>query len=209
MQRPEGGMGLGGSVEDAAGHDAISFTHDLAYALQIARWFKEMAMVAAGDIKASQIFRWADKEGIAEKVFNTAVGYVSAIGDIFEGDGGRVRLDLSGGKIRVVRDKWTQGKKELVTETEDPDELFKKKRALYDLYVAYIMESPHRSNPVSMNTSATLERMERDNVQPRDIGVITAEIDMSDPDIKYLPAEAEYRVPPRSIVKVVRFVGDP
>lgn len=208
LTRPEGGMGLGGSVEDNAGKDAISFTHDLAYALQIARWFKEMAMVASGDIKASQILRWANKEGIAEKVFEYASGLVSQVGDLFT-EGGRVRLDFSGGKVRVVRDQWGPAKKEIVTETEDPDELFKKKRALYDLYMCYIMQSPHRSNPMSMNTTATLERMDRDNVQPRDIGVITAEIDMSDPDIKYLPGEAEYRVPPRSIKKVVRFVGDP
>jgi hypothetical protein len=205
-KRPEGGgMGLGGSVEDGAGNNAISFTYDPKYALEIARWLKEAALVAQGKVKPSQIMLWADKEHVADK---TLEYFMSSHGGSVGGD--RLGDDITylkreGGKWKVVLQTWTPGKG-YVESLGDIDLIFHSKRSVYQLYVAYALSNPFRDNPVSMDDDALLERLDRENVDPRDIGVIVAEIDMTDPDISYKPGEREYRVPPRSIKKIVKFM---
>ncbi len=206
--RPDenGGMGLGGSVEDKAGNKAISFTFDPKYAFEIARWFKEMAMVVRGEITVGKIVEWAKHEGVLDKVFQR-------FKELYAGtvETGKypfkefTTLEKKDGHWGVFKTHWDREKQQNVEEPGDPDLFFGTKDGVYKLYFCLITEDPHRENPVAMETQTLLERMERENVDPRDIGVLTAEIDMEDPDIAYVPGEREYRVPPRAIKKIVAF----
>lgn len=199
------GLGLGGSVEDGAGNGAVSFTSDLRYAHEIARWLKEMALVARGDIKALNILKVSEKEGNIEKTIDNFMGINGRVGDRMHPEG-ETYLIAENGRFRVINLKWVPEQRELVEEVGDLDVLVHSKRAIYTLYEAYLNASPHRDNPMFIETDALLNRLEKENVDPRDIGVIVAEIDMTDPDIRYVVGEQEYRVPPRSIKKVVRFM---
>lgn len=208
--RPEGGLGLGGSVEDKAGNDAISFTYDPKYAFEIARWFKEMAMVAHGHIKPSHILAWADAEGIADETLSLFKGLHGSSSswssmDLFSK--GIHQLVREGGRWRIIFEKFDPKQDKVVTTEGDPDTIFKSKEDIYALYYAFLNaghNKEHRENPTGMRTSDLLANLE--HVDPRDIGVIEAEVDMTDPDVLSKPGEREYRVPPRAIKRIVRFL---
>lgn len=207
QSRPEGsGLGLGGSVEDKAGNEAVSFTYDLKYAAEIARWFKEMAMVAHGQIKASQILSWADHEGVADETLEHFASLWGATNDVTSTIKGIHSLTRRGGKWFVILETFDRTRNENVESPGDIDTIIRDKRRLFGLYESFMYANKHRENVASMNTGDLLERLERENVSPRDIGVVFAEVDMTDPDITHLPAERELRVPPRAIRKVLKFV---
>ena len=76
-----------------------------------------------------------------------------------------------------------------------------KTMALYEFYLAF----NNAYNPVFMgNKKDLLRRLKGKN--PRGIGVIEAKVDMSHPDIEYLSAEYEYRVPPEAVLSVDRIL---
>lgn len=206
LTRPAGGLGLGGSVADKAGNDAVSFTYDLKYALEISRWFKEMAHAARGDLKASTILRMSEREGVAEQTLRYFDG-TTQVGDPFTG--GRTEIRVEGGKWKVVQSTFDRATNQVVEEPGDLNEIFKTTHDVYGLYRAFVLtDRSHRDNPVAMATDRVLDRMQSEGINPRDIGVIVAEVDMTDPDIKHIPAEREFRVPPKAIKRVVRFLGE-
>jgi len=210
VRSEEGGLGLGGSVSDKAGNDAISFTYDQKYALEIARWFKEVAMVVAGEIKPQQILRWAEEE---HKVAET-LKFLKALhgGCAYEGGsamfavmkGGVTCITEEHGRWKFTLEKFDRTLNKNVITEGDPDEIFKTKDDTYALYYAFLNADKHRENPMG-NLNTLLKTMESKHVDPKGIGVIEAEVDMDDPDIMHKPAERELRVPVRAIRKVVRF----
>ncbi len=74
--------GLGGAVDGKDGKNAISFSHDLYICKEIARTFKEAALIAQGKVKASHVLRWAEKAGFKDDVVSTAKSTWSVQGDI-------------------------------------------------------------------------------------------------------------------------------
>jgi hypothetical protein len=111
-----------------------------------------------------------------------------------------------GGKWVVILEMFDRTRNQNVESPGDIDTIIRDKSRLFGLYEAFMYANEHRENVASMNTGDLLERLERENVSPRDIGVVFAEVDMTDPDITHLPAERELRVPPRAIRKVLKFV---
>jgi len=67
-----GGIGGGRDI----GKPALSFTTDLYYAHSIARAFKELVMIAKGQLKRAEIMRWLDKEKLTDDVMRTFYGQV-------------------------------------------------------------------------------------------------------------------------------------
>ncbi len=204
----EGGLGLGGSVADKAGNEAISFTYDPKYALEIARWFKEVAMVYSGQIKLHQVLRWIEEEGMVREVLDGMRGLYrtcSEGGSFAVMQEGVTCLDEENGRWKFTLEKFDRTLNKVVTSPGDPDQVFETTNDVWDLYNAYLNKSKLRENPMG-NMSALLKTMQARNVDPKGIGVIEAEVDMSDPDILHKPAEREFRVQPRAIKKVVRFL---
>jgi hypothetical protein len=204
--RPKGGgLGLGGSVEDKAGNNAISFTYDLKYALEIARWFKEVAMVYTGQIKLHQVLRWIEDEGMVEEVLSGMRGlYKTCEGGTFDvmADGVTC-IDEENGKWKFTLEKFDRTLNKNVMSPGDPDRIFQTREDVWNLYNAYLNRSKLRENPIG-DMGSLLRTMQAKNVDPKGIGVIVAEVDMSDPDILHKPAERELRVQPRAIKKIVR-----
>lgn len=54
--------GLGGSTSLKAGGNGVSFTSDLYVAKEIARCFKELIMIATGELTGPQLLNWMDDE---------------------------------------------------------------------------------------------------------------------------------------------------
>lgn len=77
---------------------------------------------------------------------------------------------------------------------------------LWSLYNSWIWLSNKKFNPVYFGggRSAWVKMFKRAKLS--DIGVVAAEVDMSDPDINYLRAMHEYRVPPRAIGEVTKLI---
>lgn len=184
------GMGLGGSQVDKAGNRAISFTYDLRAALQIARAYKELAQVYKGQVKARHILDWVAREKNGDAFLKFLQMSWTSYTISFEfGQGGPRLWEL---------DPAAQKKKFL-----DPDQVFATPRDRVKLYKAYISTSKTRFNPFFMHIQRTAEFLARNE---KKIGVISAEVDMSHPDLAYLPSEREFRVPPSAVLQVKKFI---
>lgn len=68
MPDESGSAGLGGSQSAGGGRKGISFTEDLYVAKEIARVFKEVAMIARGEVTWPQVAEWVKRGGKEAKV---------------------------------------------------------------------------------------------------------------------------------------------
>jgi len=190
---PKDQLGLGGSQSTRGKGDGISFTYDLKAALDIARSFKEAAMIAVGDIKASTILDWGLRETEMEEFLLHLK--VKAEKQHFRE---RVKIDREGGRWVVLQDD-EEGK--LVE--KGIDQIFKTPIEVFNVYDAYLWAHPTRLNPVHMNRYKLIDYLK--NADPKDIGVVSAEVDMTNPDISTHGGEREFRVPPAAVIKVTKF----
>lgn len=207
-KRPEENYGLGGSSSNKEDSNSISFTYSAKFANDIARWLKEMAMIAHKKVTAAQILRWADMEGISDDLYKMLKGLVPlSVGSYMKE--GRTTLVRDGNRWMCVLEKWDPEKNEVVREQGDLDVIFAKPEAVYSLFHAYIVTHPMRlrEDILVISPSAVLRRMTEGGINPSDIGVIAAEVDMTDPAISHHPSEREFRVPPRAVKRVVRLIG--
>lgn len=192
-ETPKDQLGLGGSQSTKGGTRGISFTYDLKAALDIARSFKEAAMIAVGDIKASTILDW----GVRETELEDFVMHL------------KNRLEKSGYKQRVTIER--DGSRWVVREDDEAgnltekgvDQIFKTPEAVFEVYDAYLWSHPTRLNPVHMNRRNLINYLKTSD--PKDIGVVAASVDMTNPDIATHGGEREYRVPPSAVIEVTRF----
>ncbi len=78
---------------------------------------------------------------------------------------------------------------------------------VFKLYNKYLWLNPGvRDNPVLSQTNREwFERFK--NIDPKDIGIIAARVNVKHPETDYLPAEREFRVPPEAIVSVEKRVA--
>ena len=74
---------------------------------------------------------------------------------------------------------------------------------LYKAYLHFSEFQGGRYNPLFFMENLDMFR----RANPRDVGVIVADVDMTDPDIKYLSAEHEYRVPPRAVQEITKLIS--
>ena len=78
-------------------------------------------------------------------------------------------------------------------------------RKVMDLYKAYLTFSESeggRYNPLFFMEN--LDAFRRAN--SRNVGVVVADVDMTDPEIRYLAAMHEYRVPPRAVLEISKLI---
>lgn len=81
----------------------------------------------------------------------------------------------------------------------------KSKEELFDLYRTYLALSVKRYNPVFFGDSKKfVQTFETANYN--EVGIVVASVDMTNPDIKYLDAMREYRVPPSAVIKIEKVI---
>jgi hypothetical protein len=181
------GLGLGGSKSDKAGKDATSFTYDLKYALDLARAFKELALIAHGEVTAKQILNWAKHEGTADRVADYLIHVEGGVKGAF-------RIKLDGGDW-IVRSH--------TGETMGLNEFYDTPERVAIVYNAYIKHHSFRKDPFILNIQTLVRNMK--SIDSAGVGVVAAEVNMEHPDIHYNPGEREIRVPPDAILRTTRF----
>jgi hypothetical protein len=188
-EMPKDQIGLGGSQSLKSGGNGISFTYDLKAALDIARSFKEAALIATGQIKASQILDWGLREGNIEEFL----------------------LWLGSQAKKQYQDLTHNGRRWVLTvkaighasEERDIDEVLSDPIDVFNVYDAFLYVQTSRLNPVHMNRHKLIAYLK--DADPKDIGVVSVEVDMEYPGISLHGGEREYRVPPAAIRQVLKF----
>lgn len=74
--------------------------------------------------------------------------------------------------------------------------------ALYEVYLAYA----DRYNPVFYRGDKEKFMRKFKGVKKNDIGVLVADVDMTNPDIMYFAAEREFRIPPEAIIDIKKVI---
>ena len=88
---------------------------------------------------------------------------------------------------------------------EDPSKRVEHAMAYWYAYLAYAGRAGKRYNPVFWDGPSVLVKKFK-RVKYGDIGVLVADVNMEDPDITYVPAEREYRVPVSAIVDLKKVI---
>lgn len=89
---------------------------------------------------------------------------------------------------------------------DDPRKRIEHAMAYWYAYLAYAGRAGKRYNPVFWdNPSGLVKKLK--SVNYRNIGVLVADVNMNDPDITYIPAEREYRVPVSAIVDLKKVIA--
>lgn len=188
---PKDQLGLGGAQRNTSGAVATSFTYDLRAALDIARSFKEAAMIATGEIKASDVLDWGLRDDhLKEFLLHLHTKAKKQYQDITH-NGRRWVLTINQPGRQPVEE-------DIDIALEDPVDVF-------NVYDAYLYTQTSRLNPVHSNRHKLLEYLK--SADPRDIGVVSAKVDMSYPGISSHGGEREFRVPPAAIIEVLKFYG--
>lgn len=197
MPKDTSSAGLGGSQSAGGGKKGISFTEDEYVAKEIARVFREVAMVARGDVTPSDIADWARRQGKLDKV-------VEWFNRNYLPSGLRYKYVITGDPKGL---HVTEFDPKLDTQVPVPyNRVFSGPEEAMGLYLSYLLHSG-RYDPkfFGIGPKSLVQNFSRLN--PRDIGYVKATVDMTNPFITYGGGEREYRVPPDAVVSVDRFVG--
>lgn len=191
VEMPKDQIGLGGSQEAKNGIKGISFTYDLRAALDIARSFKEAAMIATGQIKASQVLDWGLREGDME----TFMIHLNA----------KTKRQFRG--LVHNGSKWILSVRHIGSPDIEMniDEAMNEPIDVFNIYDPFLYTQKSRVNPIHMNRYELLKFLK--DADPKDIGVIAVEVDMSHPGVGSFSGEREFRVPPPAIRRVLKFYG--
>ena len=119
----------------------------------------------------------------------------------------KIKLGDSYDKPKVEHDgnRWVVKKLDRDGKTEEVsiDEALSRPIDVFNVYDAFLFSHPTRMNPVHMNRARLLEYLK--DADPKDIGVVAADVDMTHPGVMSAPGEREFRVPPVAVVKVTKF----
>jgi hypothetical protein len=215
MPEASSSAGLGGSQSVGGGRKGISFTEDAYVAKEIARVFKEVVMVARGEVDAGEIIGWSSRSGKLAKVIEWYVSQHAGF------DRFKERLVVDGGKVRLERFVFNEdhlrevksGRAEYdpqqahAWETAPFKEAFGGPVAAMGLYLSYLNLSG-RYDPKFFGVGGAPGLVRRfKGLNPGNIGYIVATVNMTDPHITYGRGEREFRVPPEAVVSVDRFVS--
>ena len=196
---PQDSLGLGGSQADAGGNPSTSFTYELYLAKEIARSFKEISLIAKGSVTGLQVLDWIRRLGKAkaEKTVEFAREVHGVGRDEYKG-----RLKFEGGEWVATRvDRHRAGGLDRVPLSE----VFTDKGKVINLYLSYIKHAPGRLDPFYVRGGLGLARQFA-GVNPNNIGIVQATIDMSHPGLKRVSQEREYRVPVDAIMSVDKLI---
>jgi len=177
MPASDTGAGLGGSQSIGGGRKGVSFTEDQYVAKEIARVFKEVAMIAQGDVAWGQVLEWIRRSGHEKQML-----------DWYANNHDPRRT--SRGINPPPRDP---------EEPHSPEEVM-------GLYLSYL-NFADRYDPkfFGIGPKGLVQRFR--SLNPKDIGYIVAKVDMTNPDITYGHGEREVRIPPEAVLSVEKFIG--
>lgn len=181
--------GLGGSQNTHSGDAATSFTYDLYVAKEISRSLKEVALIAQGKVKAKDILDWLIRTP-------RAIQKMDLIG-----------LSIYPNVLSFDKDGWRIDNRQTGEQKVSSQKAFDtplKVAILYERFLQAMSLAGKRYDPIFMSLDSIIPILARVNI--RNIGVVVATIDTTDPDITHKGGEREFRVPPRAIVSVDRFI---
>lgn len=180
--------GLGGSQSVGGGGKGTSFTYDLYVAKEISRTLKELTMIARGEVGAKEVLDWAMRARVLDKVWADFSDYEGSLIRPYTGEvsGKRIRFRDSKGHPADVR------------------QVFDTPVKVAALYKRFLQNMRHqRYDPYIMHIGKVVKKLS--TVNPKDIGVVVATVNMAHPGVTHLGSEREIRVPPEAIVSVDKF----
>ena len=215
MPEDSASAGLGGSQSAGGGSKGISFTEDAYVAKEIARVFREVAMVAQGDVSAREILEWSKRAGILAEViewYKDNYAGLDRFKERFVVDGSTFRAER-----RSVNDEHLAdvkaGRAEYdprISHVWSPipySTVFGTPEKVMGLYLSYLTKSG-RYDPKFFGVGGPPGLVRRfKSLNPKNIGYVAALVDMTHPNITYGKGEREFRVPPEAVQSVYRFVG--
>lgn len=181
---PEKG-GIGGSQTGNNDTKGISFTSDIYVAKEVAKSLKEVIGIANGEYRWRDVVKWIAEAGlnVDEIIKNARNTWMS----------GREVPN----KYRQKDTGWNDRSEPL---KQDPKNVF----ALYKTYLAYAGSARKRYDPVYFSVSIDTFK----GMDSADVGVLSAQVDMTDPGLLYAQSMHEWRVPPRAIIGLLGYIGE-
>ncbi len=206
--------GLGGSTSLLSGKGSgISFTYDQYVAKEIARTFKEAAMIARGQVKAKDLLRYIRKHPRSKAMMEWYQRNYMPCGRECSMDPKNPyrftkRVVNKGYASKIKSGEITDfDPSMLMVDSEVPlDEVFPGTVGVMGLYLSYLNLSG-RYDPKFFvgGPKGMVKKFKR--VNPKDIGYIKATVDTTYPGTMYGKGEREIRVPPEAVLSVDKFVG--
>lgn len=214
MPAESASAGLGGSQSLGSGKGrGISFTEDLYVAKEIARVFKEVAMIARGEVPASTVLEWVKRSPHTKKIIEWyQQNYMPCGRECIMDDRNPVRFykqvlndehldDVKAGRAEYDPRKSTK------RVPVDVGEAYPSPEGTMGLYLSYLNFSG-RYDPKFFGVGGPRGLVKRfKGLNPRDIGFIKATVNTAHPDATYGKGEREVRVPPEAVLSVDKFIG--
>jgi len=206
--------GLGGSTSLLSGKgQGISFTYDEYVAKEIARTFKEAAMIARGQVKAKDLLRDIRKHPRGKAMMKWYQENYMPCGRECSMD----PKDPFRFTKRVVNEDYASKIKSGEITDYDPrmlmmdavvplDEVYPGPEGAMGLYLSYLNLS-ERYDPKFFvgGPKGMVKRFKQ--VNPKDIGYIKATVNTTHPGTLHGKGEREVRVPPEAVLSVDKFIG--
>lgn len=213
MPEASSSAGLGGSQTGKGYKKGISFTEDQYVAQEIARVFKEVALIARGEVQANALL---DQIKRHSKKFQMMEWYQKN----YMPNGRSYTIDKDNPThfmVRVVNPEHLAAVKSgeveydprlsQVLERVPFSEAYPGAEGAMGLYLSHLNYSG-RYDPKFFGVGGPKGLVKRfKNLNPKDIGYIKATVDMTDPHISYGKGEREFRVPPEAVLSVDKFIG--
>ena len=214
MPSESSSAGLGGSQSLGSGKGSgISFTDDLYVAKEIARVFKEVAMIARGELKQAQVSGWVQRSPHTKKIMDwyqrnhMPCGRECSMSPrspmVFTR---RVINDEHVADVKSGRAEYDP-RKSWKNEIVPASEVYPGKEGVMGLYLSYLNYSG-RYDPKFFGVGGAPGLVKRfKNLNPKNIGYIEASVNTAHPDATYGKGEREVRVPPEAVLSVDKFIG--
>ena len=214
MPAESSSAGLGGSQSLGGGKGSgISFTEDLYVAKEIARVFKEVAMIARGEVKIHTVMGWVQNSPHTKKLMEWyQTNYMNC--------GLECSMDPKDPTVFTKRvlnedhlDDVKAGRAEYdpkisyVNQPIPPSEAYPGAEGVMGLYLSYLKYSG-RYDPKFFRVGGPRGLVKRfKGLNPKNIGFIKATVNTGHPDASYGKGEREVRVPPEAVLSVDKFIG--
>ena len=214
MPAESSSAGLGGSQSLGLGKGSgISFTEDEYVAKEIARVFKEVAMIARGDLPLSTVMRTVAKHPKQDEIIKwyqtnympcgrecsrSATSPTGFVRYVIDED---YAAEVKAGRAEFDKDRLMK------TVPVPHAEAYPGPEGIMGLYLSYLNFSG-RYDPKFFGVGGPKGLVKRfKGLNPKNIGYIKASVNTAHPEITYGKGEREVRVPPEAVLSVDKFIG--
>jgi len=213
MPAESSSAGLGGSQSLGGGKGSgISFTEDLYVAKEIARVFKEVAMIARGELGLSAMLDWVKRSPYTKKIMEWYHRNYRACDRCSMDPRNPMRFvqmvfnEDHLADVKAGRAKYDPKLSQVMQEVPY-SEVFPGPEGVMGLYLSYLNFSG-RYDPKFFGVGGPKGLVKRfKGLNPKDIGYIEATVNTAHPSASYGVGEREVRVPPEAVLSVDKFVG--